>query len=1521
MYKLKFIFSLMLGLFFVNELSAKEIIGFVGKTHEAAKTGSSDCQAATAQTELNINNVRTRLLTGGDLWWDLANGKYEVPKVEPGSGEVSKNCMFAGALWIGGFDALGQLKVAAQTYRQSGNDFYPGPLDAAGEVCQEICSNFDQFWKVTGTEISSFLTAYEENNGVIAESAVPESLLKWPGRNNPFFTTYHDFELPIDKYLAPFWDNNEDNEYNPLDGDYPVLDPGEDGEGIFADQMIWWVFNDKGNSHSETGGEAIGLELRSLAFAYATNDDVNNMTFYKYVVENNSSTDLDSVYFAQWADPDLGNFQDDYVGCDTTNSMGIVYNGDAFDDGLTGYGEEIPMLGVDFFQGPKDENGNQLGMSSFLFYNNDFTVTGNPSSASHYYGYISGTWKDGSPFTFGGNGYGGSEPAPYMFPDDPSTQTEGAWSECAEGIPPADRRFIQSSGPFKLQPGVVNEVIIGLVWVPNIGGCGAATFAPLINADRKAQALFDSNFKIKDGPDAPNMTIRELDKELIISLWNSETSNNANEGYAESDAVLASIGKPDSLYRFQGYRIFQLKNSTISPADYDDPDLAREIFTVDIEDGVATILNFEENPELGSVVPYIAVEGQDNGIKHTFFVTEDQFAPGDKKLVNHKRYYFSALAYSYNNYTPYNPNNPLEDPNSQQIPYLAGRNNVNVYTAIPHNTSAQNGGTIVQSAYGDGPEITQVSGTGNGGLTLELTEESINTILEDGVIDEPVYKGGNGPVDIKIYDPTLIKAAEYRLTVNNNEYSRLPETTDKGGTLERQSDGSIKYTAPDDLDSDYDHFNYEIVNQFGQVDRGSVVLEVNNPSLVSAQAFDDTEVIYIEDFYEMPNFEELNIEIDVLDNDNLAGSTNSEIISVESPTPNGVVITIDTINATITYNGQAMQGFFGKDIFSYTAKVGNKEITANVYVNIIDPNISNEINAVDDFVAISSGDTFTILGNDTNSGTADKDRVSPGATWILEDLTNGVSYQSQTNIAKPFEQAIGGWELDFASDDEQTARPLGFTVSIAQTAGPKDINALISDDFSFSTNWLTTMSDADGNSSFNWIRSGDVPRSGLDDAIQMMFDNRDGLSGDFYDPDENYEGMLEGGIAPYCLTAYDPSLFEVSASDGFYILGMSPACSNCYGINKSPTNTLDNLHSVDVILTADKSLWTRCVVIEMGREADLNEGGAPKNTIRRRNSIDKDGKEINDDLGRSWFPGYAVNLETGERMNMMFSENSYFASEDSKDMVWNPTSREFVEGLNDFEFTNYRMGGEQFVYVMDSRYDEGEEYQRLLSANVGEEITFGGTTETYDNFDDVFKGPIKYVYDQAMYVATTRLQEGARFLSMEEGLVPAAAKVSIRMKRPYEETSTDEPLIYEFDMGPYAATTGVDSVAISALDAIRVVPNPYYAFSSYENSKLDNRVKITNLPSRAIVRIFTLDGTLIRKLELDNQDTDTSLSSKFNDSDLGTTENALEWDLKNHKNIPIASGMYIIHIEAPELGEERTLKWFGVVRPVDLDTF
>jgi hypothetical protein len=118
------------------------------------------------------------------------------------------------------------------------------------------------------------------------------------------------------------------------------------------------------------------------------------------------------------------------------------------------------------------------------------------------------------------------------------------------------------------------------------------------------------------------------------------------------------------------------------------------------------------------------------------------------------------------------------------------------------------------------------------------------------------------------------------------------------------------------------------------------------------------------------------------------------------------------------------------------------------------------------------------------------------------------------------------------------------------------------------------------------------------------------------------------------------------------------------------------------------------------------------------------------------------------------------------------------------------------------------------------------------------------------------------------------------------------------------------------LQPVNVVPNPYYGLSNYENSAIETIVKITNLPSKCVVTIYSLDGRFIRQYNRDEQISDPTGYGTEGQQILPN----LEWDLKNAKGIPVASGVYLIHVAAEGIGE-RTLKWFGINRKFDPAAF
>lgn len=195
---------------------------------------------------------------------------------------------------------------------------------------------------------------------------------------------------------------------------------------------------------------------------------------------------------------------------------------------------------------------------------------------------------------------------------------------------------------------------MGAIWVrpPVSGGC-QTSFDLARLADQKAQALFDANFQLIGGPDAPDLGIRELDQALVLSLTNGPTSNNVGEAYVETDPLIVSIvsqlpdsiieanpGITDTTYGFQGYKIHQLENAQVSPSEYSDVTKAKLIFQSDLKDGIDKIVNYSFDVTIGADVPELMVEGSDEGVKHTFYVTDDAFAAGNSKLINFKHIIF-----------------------------------------------------------------------------------------------------------------------------------------------------------------------------------------------------------------------------------------------------------------------------------------------------------------------------------------------------------------------------------------------------------------------------------------------------------------------------------------------------------------------------------------------------------------------------------------------------------------------------------------------------------------------------------------------------------------------------------------------------------------------------------------------------------------------------------------------------------------------------------------------------------------
>ena len=88
----------------------------------------------------------------------------------------------------------------------------------------------------------------------------------------------------------------------------------------------------------------------------------------------------------------------------------------------------------------------------------------------------------------------------------------------------------------------------------------------------------------------------------------------------------------------------------------------------------------------------------------------------------------------------------------------------------------------------------------------------------------------------------------------------------------------------------------------------------------------------------------------------------------------------------------------------------------------------------------------------------------------------------------------------------------------------------------------------------------------------------------------------------------------------------------------------------------------------------------------------------------------------------------------------------------------------------------------------------------------------------------------------------------------------------------------------STMDRISVFPNPYFGAHSLERDKYSRWVRFTNLPNTAIIRLYTVAGVFVKRI------------------DKNSTSPFVDWNLLNEDNIPVASGMFLAYIEIPGIG-------------------
>lgn len=613
------------------------------------------------------------------------NGQYVSQVVTGNSGmEWPKGTFklidYAAGIWVAG-KVGGQYRTAAAEYA---SEFTPGKILPSGLADDASLPQY-RWYKITRADLLS----------------PGDDYLNWPAADG----------APVD------------SAGNPL---------------LMGDITMWCVFNDMDAAlHANIfSTQPLGIEVQFLVWGYDRPDAFGDMMFVKAKIIHKGASVIDSTFIALWDDPDLGDAGDDYVGCDTTLSLGYCWNADNND--LT-YGAGPPAIGRDFFQGPivpspgdtalvsgrRIPGFKNLPMYAFAYYINGATFPRrDPESADEAFNYMTGRYQDGSPFINPMT----SQPSRFVFPGDPVTGT--GWSESSPTVnAPGDRRFLMSSGPFTFSPGDTQEVVFGVLIAT--GSDNKSSVAVLKEADKSAQIAYDINFALPPSPPVPDVTVTELDRNISF-VW----EDNA-ESYTAVDLIKRDgLGNP-TLYEFEGYVVYQVNHPSA-------PTIFKSLAVFDLDNLVLDIKDFKYDPNYGENVEVTVVKGTNSGLQRRFATNMD--AISGLPLVNGNPYYFVITAYGYNSYGV-----PKMLESSRQV-----------ITVRPH---AAPPGTRWNSASGDTIRASHTAGISDGSA-LAL-----------------------------VVDPTLVTGHDYEFTVRydtaNAEYLwNLRDVTSNTMILQDQSNQS-----------------------------------------------------------------------------------------------------------------------------------------------------------------------------------------------------------------------------------------------------------------------------------------------------------------------------------------------------------------------------------------------------------------------------------------------------------------------------------------------------------------------------------------------------------------------------------------------------------------------------------------------------------------------------------------------------------------------------------------------------------
>ncbi|MFT5746354.1 MAG: hypothetical protein ACI920_001732 [Saprospiraceae bacterium] len=448
-----------------------------------------DCPTPSAVHWKERNNIYAPIDNAGHPFSYTSNNDNAI-FVNTVNNPTEAATIFVTGLWIGGIDPGGNLKETVVTYDED-TGFRAGPVQLLNDFPDStVCNNWDKIWTVSREEIETHLADLADNGFIDAPII---SIFSWPANGNTDFESIEGFPLPEGSFgLAPFFDKNGDGNYEPEEGDFPL--PIGLSENALPQEVTYCLFNDARLPTASSSFDPLQFQIGQTTYVYdcEANNALNNTVFVTYQMTNMAAESIDSLHIGMFVDFDLGCYYDDYIGSDTIRNAFFAYNEDNIDgismgvcDGTPTFGENPPVQAITFLNKP---------LSYFTYHSTSGQSMGSdPNSPIEYYRYLTGSWRDGSPLEFGGDGYQeGTTPTAHAFPDDPNNPD--GWSMNTTNLNALDRRAVGSSKVGILQPGQSFSIDMAFTYVREQSASNLENVTAMYDHIDQVQAAYDNGF-------------------------------------------------------------------------------------------------------------------------------------------------------------------------------------------------------------------------------------------------------------------------------------------------------------------------------------------------------------------------------------------------------------------------------------------------------------------------------------------------------------------------------------------------------------------------------------------------------------------------------------------------------------------------------------------------------------------------------------------------------------------------------------------------------------------------------------------------------------------------------------------------------------------------------------------------------------------------------------------------------------------------------------------------------------------